>query len=170
MPFVSSIKFKLQLLLLLSITLALALVGAALSYFIEQYHLNASQQRFSRAFSIVTEEMELRESQLKTVAAGLAQRDDVISSVNMIYQYSSPKDYQPLIFDAEKRRLQQTLHNQSNVTGIGQLAIYDGRGMLLAFYSAAGQGSSGYTSYERGNMVVYRRDGDGERQEGGISH
>ena len=109
MPLVSGIKFKLQLLLLLSILLALVLVGVSLSYFIEQFHVDASEQRFGKVFAIVNEEMEQREQQLRNVAFGLSQRDDIISSVNMIYKYSSSAHYQPLVFDTEKQRIAMTL-------------------------------------------------------------
>ncbi len=165
MPFTSGIKFKMQLLLVSSITLALALVGASLSYFIERYHFNAAQNSFTRTFAVIGEELGQREAQLKSVAAGLARRDDIIASVNMIYQYSSPGDYDPLIYDAEKRRLVQTLRNQANVTGISQLAVYDGRGGLMVFYRAEPV-VSGHTSFQRGHMLLYRQDGGDQWMEG----
>jgi diguanylate cyclase (GGDEF)-like protein/PAS domain S-box-containing protein len=170
MAFIYGIKFRLQLLLLSSIVLVLIVVGFSLSRLIEQFHLGAAQEQFSHAFMTVNEELALHEAQLQNNAASLAQRDDLVSSVNMIYQYATVDDYQPLIFDVEKQRIADMLRNQARAGDVGQIAVYDGRGTLLAFYSSAETAVSGYVSWQAGLPVVYLRadQGDGSWQPGAL--
>jgi diguanylate cyclase (GGDEF)-like protein/PAS domain S-box-containing protein len=157
MPFMYGIKFRLQLLLLSSIILVLAVVGIALAQLIEQFHLGAAQQQFDRAFAAVNEELALREVQMQNNLRTLVQRDDLISSVNMIHQYATVENYQPLIYDVEKQHIADILRNQARAGDVGQLAVYDGRGSLLAFFSTAEAPVSGYVSWQDRLPVVYLR-------------
>jgi diguanylate cyclase (GGDEF)-like protein/PAS domain S-box-containing protein len=157
MAFIYGIKFRLLLLLLSSIVLVLVVAGFSLSYFIEQFHVNTAQQQFDKVFTAVDEELTLREVRLQNNVHSLVQRDDLISSVNMIHQYATVEDYQPLIYDVEKQHLADTLRTQSRAGDVGQIAVYDGRGVLLAFYSRADVPVSGYVSWQDGLAVVYLR-------------
>lgn len=168
MAYLYGIKFRLQLLLLSSIVLVLTVVGIALSHLIEQFHLDTAQQQFAKVFMLVNEELALREMHLQNNARSLVQRDDLVASVSMIHQYAAVEDYQPLIYDVEKKHLADMLRNQARAGDVGQLAVYDGRGTLLAFFSAAEAPLSGYVSWQDGLPVVYLRSesGDGSWQRG----
>ncbi len=158
MAYIYGIKFRLQLLLLSSIFLVLMMVGISLAHFIEQFHLDAAQQRFARTFVAVDDELAQREMSLQQSARTLVQRDALISSVNMVHQYASVDDYQPLIFDVEKRHIADILSIHARAGGIGQIAVYDGHGNLLAFFFSSETPISGYVSWEHGLPVVYVRD------------
>ncbi|GAB4290519.1 MAG: hypothetical protein Kow0096_04040 [Thiohalomonadaceae bacterium] len=168
MAFIYGIKFRLQLLLLSSIVLVLTVVGIALSHLSEQFHITTAQQQFGEVFSTVDADLRLREMHLQNNVRALVQRDDLIAAVNMIHQYATVEDYQPLIYDVEKQRLADMLRNQARAGEVGQIAVYDGRGDLLAFFSAADAAVSGFVSWEAGAPVVYLRDeaGDGAWQRG----
>ncbi|MEW6646232.1 MAG: HAMP domain-containing protein [Pseudomonadota bacterium] len=162
MAFIYGIKFRLQLLLLSSIMLVLMVVGVALSHLIEQFHITTAQQQFGEVFATIDAELTLQETHLQNNVHILVQRDDLIAAVNMIHQYATVEDYQPLIYDVEKKRLADMLRNQARAGEVGQIAVYDGRGDLLAFFSAADAAVSGFVSWEAGAPVVYLRDEAGE--------
>lgn len=161
MAYLYGIKFRLQLLLLSSIVLVLTVVGIALSNLIEQFHLDTAEQQFGKVFSLVRDELALRETHLQNNVRRLAKRDDLISSVNMLHQYARVEDYQPLIYDVEKKHLAEMLRVQARAGDIGQIAAYDGRGLLLAFYSESDAPVSGIVSWEDGLPVAYLRPENG---------
>ncbi len=170
MAFIYGFKFRLLALLLSSIVLVLTVAGFSLAHFIEYFHVNTAQQQFGKLFTAVDEELTLREVHLQNNVRSLVQRSDLVSSVNMIHRYATVEDYQPLIYDVEKRQIADMLRNQVRAGDVGQLAAYDGHGNLLAFHAAADAPVSGYVSWEEGLPVVYLRaePGDGSWQRGAL--
>lgn len=151
-----SIKSKLLYLLLATILLVLLLVGVTLDLLIERFYQEESNKGFTRLFEEVAEQLLESESALVTHARRLSLRSDIVSTVNMIHQYATPEDYQPLIYDGEKRKLAAELHNEAKAGAIDEIAVYDANGLLISFYSGK-QGTEvmGYLSYEQGQPVSY---------------
>ena len=156
-----SIKTKLLYLLLASILLSLILVGFSLDILIERFYQNESNMGFSRLFSEVTEQMLERENAIVTHAHRLSRRNDITSTVNMIHQYATPEDYQPLVYDGEKRNLASELRNEAKAGAIDEIAIYDANGALISFYSGrGGKELMGFLSYAQGQPVSYLSSDD----------
>lgn len=155
-----SIKNKLLLLLLVSIALILLLIGLSLGYLIEQYFERNAQQDFARFYGELSEQLLLKEENLKTQGQRLARRSDVVSSINMLSRYASAENYRPLVYDSEKRNLAQSFYNEARAAGIDQIVAYDSDGELIAYYSLATEASMGYLSYEEGQprTIVTRSD------------
>jgi len=151
-----SIKSKLLTLLLATILLILLLVGISLNILVERYYQNESSKGFSRLFNEVAAQLLERESAVVTHAHRLSLRNDIISTVNMIHQYATPEDYQPLVYDGEKRKLAAELREAAKAGAIDEIAIYDADGTLISFFSSGRGGELiGYISYEHGQPVSY---------------
>lgn len=151
-----SIKSKLLTLLLATILLILLLVGLSLDLLIERFYQDESRKGFSRLFDEVAGQLIERKNTLVTHARRLSLRDDIISTVNMIHQYATPENYQPLVYDGEKRKLALELRNEAKAGAIDEISIYDANGTLISFYRGRQQEEViGYVSYEQGLPVSY---------------
>ena len=151
-----SIKSKLIYLLLATILLSLLLVGISLDLLIKRFYQNESNKSFSRLFDEVAEQLLERENAVVIHANRLSLRNDIVSTVNMIHQYATPGDYQPLIYDGEKRKLASELRKEAKAGAIDEIAIYDAGGTLVSYYSGRGGAElMGYVSYEQGQPVSY---------------
>jgi len=156
-----SIKSKLLFLLLASILLTLALAGISLDLLIERFYQNEANKGFSRLFREVASQLLQRENALLTHAQRVSERNDVISVVNMINRYATPEDYQPLVYDGDKRKLALELREEAKAGNIDVMSIYDARGTLISYFSERqGTESLGYLSYKSGQPVSYILKGE----------
>lgn len=157
MPPLHSIKYKLLLLLLLTLLLTLALVGVAINTLIGTFHRQQASEAFAASHAIITEELDARGSQLVGHARSVAQRADVIAVVALVRDYAAPGEYQPLLFDGEKRAIARELFNEARAADIGLLALYTEAGELVAFHSQEMEGRGGYLTYEQGRARFMAR-------------
>ncbi len=160
----NSIKYKLLLLLLLTLVLTLALVGSAINTLITTFHRQQASEAFADSHRIITEELEARGSRLVKQARTVAQRADVIAVVNLVRDYAKPADYQPLLFDDEKRAMARELFIEARAADIGSLALFTEAGELVAFHTQEMEEHGGYLTYEQGRArVMARQVGEDER-------
>jgi diguanylate cyclase (GGDEF)-like protein/PAS domain S-box-containing protein len=150
-----SIKSKLLLLLLATIILILLLVGLSLGYLIEKYYREEADKGFSRVFSELSAQLRERETSLISLAQRLSLRSDVVSGINMIYQYATPTDYLPLVYDGEKRKLAREFAKEARAGRIDEVMAYDANGELISYYSDRDGDTSGYLSYRDGAPLSY---------------
>lgn len=156
-----SIKSKLLYLLLASILLTLALVGISLDFLIERFYQGEANKGFSRLYREVAAQLLQRENALLTHAQRISEHDDVISVVNMINQYATPEDYQPLVYDGEKQKLALELREEAKAGNIDVMSVYDARGTMISFFRARGKDETlGYLSYENKKPVSYLSNGE----------
>ncbi|HEY0719981.1 MAG TPA: EAL domain-containing protein [Gammaproteobacteria bacterium] len=159
-----SIKYKLLLLLLLTLVLTLALVGTAINTLITTFHRQQASEVFTDSHRIINEELEARGSRLVKQARTVAQRTDLIAAVAMIRDYATPADYQPLLFDEEKRAIARELFIEARAADIGMLALYTDAGELVAFHSQEMEEHGGYLTYVRGVAQLMARQVGEEEQ------
>jgi len=149
-----SIKSKLLVLLLATIILILMVIGLSLAYLIEQYYEGESDKRFTRVYAELSAQLREREGELNALAQRLSLRSDVVSSVNMIFQYAKPEDYLPLVYDGEKGDLAKIFANEAKAGAIDEIAAYDADGQLISYFSNINQESMGFISYRDSKPVV----------------
>lgn len=158
---ITNLKHKLSLLLLLSIAFSLLLVGVALHYFIVELHEQNAKQKFSSALQYLALEITARQGSLMRHAEVLAARPDIVSALNMVSEYQSVEDYEPIVFDVEKRKIATELEHSLQAPTRGQrsnrlVAAYDRHGGLVSFaQSANGDSTKGIMSFEQGLPLVY---------------
>ncbi|WP_412480678.1 putative bifunctional diguanylate cyclase/phosphodiesterase [Azonexus sp. IMCC34839] len=156
-----SVKSKLQALLLLSILLALTLAGILLSLGVRYVHQDASRSHLVVGYNTLRNQIEQLSQKSERVAHGMAADATVISSLNMLSGYATQGEYQPLVFDPEKRRLARDAARQLMGTTDVALAIFDSAGSLAAYAVSADNGTviEGIVSYELGQPVYLTGDG-----------
>lgn len=158
---VTTIKGKLLLMLLANIVLVLLLVGLSLDLVIERYFQQQAERDFEDVFASLSEQLREQQLFLRSQGQRIAQREEVISSVNMIHQYATPQNYMPLVFDEEKRRLANLLQAEAGATNVDDMMLYSGDGSLIAFYSHNAHEDMGFLTYEEGvQILLTRRVGD----------
>lgn len=158
-----SLRGRLLLLLLATITVTLVLVGTALVFLISDFHENAASRRFDETFKVIGARLGERKENLMQAARAFAEREDVISSLNMFHHYAKPGNYNPLIFDPEKRNLVRELAEAAKATGLHQLTLHGADGDPVAYFLNGSPQHRGYLSYGKdGRPVVLAAEGVGE--------
>ena len=156
-------KRKLLLLLFGTIMLTLLLVGAALDYLITQHYRQSASGEFQDLYGQVATRLRTLERDVIRQADSIAGHKGLISAVNMIHNYARPDEYQPLVFDPEKKRIAERFAAVARTARLSRVAAYTADGELVAYYleRAADGGEEGFLSYQEGKAVVYHRRGDG---------
>ena len=156
-----SVKSKLQSLLLLSILLALVLAGGLLSLGVRHLHEESNRGHLTLGYKALRTQVEQLTQKSERVAHGLGADATVITSLNMLSSYAVQGEYQPLVFDPEKRRLAREAARQLVGTTDVTLAIFDSVGTLVAYAHSAENGAvaEGIVSYELGQPLYLSGDG-----------
>ena len=157
----NSVKSKLQALLLLSILLALTLAGGLLSLGVRYLHQDANRSHLIVGYHSLRNQIEQQSQKSERIAHTIAGDATVINSLNMLSGYASQGDYQPIVFDPEKRRLARDAARQLMGTVDVALAIFDNTGSLVAFAVSAENGAvtEGIVSFELGQPIYLTGDG-----------
>ena len=133
MPLQLSVRHKLVLLLAGTLVIAFALMVAALGWMIDRHHTTIA----SRGAHALLNDLGARlVDQHRRVADGaqvLAGREDIVATLALLTDYATPEDYQPHIYDAEKKKLADELGKHIETTPINELGVYDGSGRLIVF-------------------------------------
>ncbi len=142
----------------------LILVGGTFLFFLGQYHQTAADVALAKSFKQVDTQLRLRDQRLGNIVLGLARNRDVVSVVNLLNKYQDKENYQPLIFDAEKKKLARRLLDQETLDDSSYIAIYTQDLDLVAFSRRTGAfaGDSGILSYRKGAPFYLARKGTGE--------
>ncbi len=151
-----SVKRKLLLLVLGTLVAAFALVALVLGGLIGAHHHRLAGQGTHALLRDVGSHLAERRQRLAAGARILAEREDIVAGLALIETYAAPRDYQPHIFDAEKRRLLDELGEYARTAGIDEFAIHDGDGHLIAFARADAAGVSTWRAGARGWLCAGR--------------
>ena len=149
-PYMASIGNKLTGLVFAIVLATLVLVGGAFWWTMGSFHEAQTREKLTDATHSLQFELRLVHSALEETARRLSHQSDVVSSVNLIHAYEDPANYQPLVFDTEKRKLAQRL-NQVSISGnFDLIATYPPGGRITAFSSRHGnQMTPGFQSYTK---------------------
>ena len=140
-----------------SICLSLLLFGAVFLYLSNELHQNSIHEQVDEAFDALDRQLNVREQYLYHTTSLFVKRVDIVASMNMIYTYQDPKNYQPIVFDVEKKKLSHELVNLIRSEVVDIITIHDGNNRLASFVylDDSGQVKSGYLSYDNGKPAYY---------------
>ena len=160
----SSVKHKLVAIWFASLLVALMAVAALFASLLDDLHRQTAEKEIRAAFLTLRGRLGGMESTLKAHAGLLARRAEVIAPLNLIDHYQDPQDYQPLIFDPEKRTLARELAKQAQSGGLWLVAAYDNAGALIAYRDQRGDGVErlGYLSYRDGTPYAMESEDQGK--------
>ncbi|MCW8825493.1 MAG: PAS domain-containing protein, partial [Gammaproteobacteria bacterium] len=141
--------------LIVTLLVVLALNGLLFIQLFASRSTEIHKQKIYRAVEELHEELNALEQKNLGITKGIAERQDFISSINLINHYQDITNYQPLIFDVEKEKLARELYLIARSTGTVMAAIYDEHQQLVAFFSDDGsEVINGYASYEGGRRKI----------------
>ena len=155
-----NLKQKLLLLWFGSILLSLLLLTVVYLVLNQKLHHSAVQQQMIEAFDSINDQLEERNLHLVQNVRSLTSRRDIIASLSMIHNYQNPADYQPIIFDVEKKKLGGELIELLRLVDVSIVAAYDGHMRLssFAYFDEQGHAHIGYLSYKNGAPRYYLSD------------
>ena len=155
-----NLKQKLLLLWFGSILLSLLLLTVVYLVLNQKLHHSAVQQQMVEAFDSINDQLEERNLHLVQHVRSLTSRRDIIASLSMIHNYQNPADYQPIIFDVEKKKLGGELIELLRLVDVSIVAAYDGHMRLssFAYFDEQGHAHIGYLSYKNGAPRYYLSD------------
>ncbi len=158
----ASITSKILFFWVFSVFAAIGLVGGLFLYSLNSYHENISRQLLLDAQQAAIEFIRQREEHLQKIADSFAERSIVVSTMNLLSKYQDPQNYQPLVYDAEKKKLSDMLASLTGISNNYQIVVTDGKGRTSSFLSHVTDEKgisrlSGHVSYEAGNPVLMGR-------------
>lgn len=157
------LKHKLLLFWMVSLTIVLGGAGALAFFLIGAQQKEAAIHSLEQGFVYLGKELTGRAAHIQKEADGLALRSNIIASLNMILGYQEIDDYQPIIFDVEKRQLAEDLADFAHATGVEMAVARDAAGRLAGFFlKESSQNLLGYLTFRDGKpQPVVRRSGSG---------
>ena len=138
-----------------SVFMVIALVGGIFLFSLNTYHNNISAQNMINAHRATIEFFRQREEHLQQIAKNFAHRDAVVSTMNLLTKYQDPANYQPLVYDAEKKKLGEIFERLTGISDHYYVAVTDGKDRLSAFHvlrttTESTIRTTGFVAYEKG--------------------
>ena len=152
---------KLLFFWLTSIIISLMIFASVFVSLNDRLNRDAVYQKLDQAFSFLRNHVDERDGLRRNIGLFTA-RADIVSSLSLIHKYQNPDDYQPIIFDTEKKTLATELLELLKVEKITVISAYDGD-MRLAGYAYLddhGQMFNGYVSYHNGSPEYFVSEAD----------
>ena len=142
------IKQKLLLFWMVSILFSLLLLGYSLSWLVSDRYLERAQGKINEDFMVLATELDAVRTKLLHNAGVLADQSDVVSIASLVDSYQTLENYLPLVLDGEKKRLATLLSRQAVVGKLHSVAIYGGKGDLIAcsYTTPGGERYAGYST------------------------
>lgn len=154
---------KLTVLVFATVMVTLILMGGAFWWIMASFQEEQTRSKIADASRSLQFELRLTNSALQETARRLSHEADVISSVNLIHSYEDPAHYQPLVFDAEKRKLAQRLKQVAVNGHFDLIATYAPGGRITAFSLRHGnQMTPGFQTYTPSGEKRFRLVSDTE--------
>ncbi len=145
---------KILLLLLGSILLVLTLVGTIFSTQVTRLHESSARAELTDSADLIRNDLLSKSRHLNDSTARIVQDENILATLNLIARYQDPANYQPLVFDPEKRNLAATLEELLHAGGFNMAAVYQADGELVAFHALTAEGEGGgYNSYQEGKAL-----------------
>lgn len=152
-----SIKKNLLYLLVLSVAGSMLLAGITLSVILTSNYEENTRTAFKDYYERAQNTLNEMEVKTQYFSGELANRKQLINSLNLVSEYANIKDYDAIIFDQEKKNLAHLLYNYARSAQLYKIKVYDKNGWLVAF-SIPGEHKEGIVSFEQGQPVIYTLD------------
>jgi putative nucleotidyltransferase with HDIG domain len=129
-----SLKIKINLLILLGLLFLSVVSFIAIQKLLQKEYKEFAQKKIHNGFEYFSSEMQKSENRLIDIVLNISNHTDIISSVNMVSNYQNIDQYQPIIFDEEKKSIINNLYEHLKIEEISFLGIYDKYGEPLVIF------------------------------------
>ena len=155
----NSLRFKLILFSFGSILFALFVAGVSIDILLADLYGDRAEQEATYAYEMVYEKVKNIENNLLDQGHVISVDPAVVAPVNLINRYQDIKNYQPLVFNKEKKNLAKYLLERMNVFHRVKVAIYDKAGKLIAFSIRHDLNNIiGITTYRNNEPIYLHKD------------
>jgi signal transduction histidine kinase len=156
-----SIRYKFILSLFAVAVFSLGISGVSLFYVFRNLHDRHAREHIYKAFTEIEQELMSQANSVTDYLRIMADREDIVSSMNMISEYQNAQDYMPILFDVEKKKIAAELAKQAEGTYLDLIALYDAGKTLTAFVlKENGTFQEGIVSYQDAKPVIYTSAAD----------
>lgn len=150
----NSLHFKLVLFAFGSILFALVIAGVSIDYLLANLYGEKAEHEAEHAYELIYNEIKSVEKNTADQSQIIAMDSDVVDVVSLVNRYQDIKNYQPLIFDNEKKKLSVFLSKKINSYHNAKAAVYNNNGELIAFSIRHDLDTiSGITTYDKAGVV-----------------
>ena len=137
-----------------SILLTLVVVGVAINIVLSDLYGDRAQSELQHAYKLASEKLDRINKNISSQSLHLSTHKSVVATSYFVSRYQDKNNYQPLVFDNDKKKVANELLQHINLTSSGQIAVYGGNGELIAYAIYDGDSrQSGITTYE--NKLEY---------------
>lgn len=109
---VNNLRFKLISFAFASILLTLVIAGISIDFLLGGLYGDQAEHDATHAYELVYEKIKTLERGIATQSLMTSIDPVVVASVNLINRYQDIQNYQPLVFDDEKKNLANYLLNE----------------------------------------------------------
>lgn len=155
-----TIRKKLILYTCISILLTLITVGFLIDRIITNLYESNTQSELNQAYLHFQNNLNLIENDILNQTIAIATEQSVLSVTNLVNRYQDKKNYQPLIFNNEKKVVATHLLKQISLTDSNLATLYSKDGSLLAYafnYKDKNKNEIGIISYDKGVPVCIKK-------------
>lgn len=147
---------KILLFWLSSIVISMLLLGVVFYLLQNNLYEQTNKQQISDAFERLQKHMQDTEQHLHQNALFVTEQQNIVSSFSLLHQYQDIENYQPIIFDQEKKKLNQDLVKLLKSTSSTVVTAHDGHNRLNSFVYTDSSNNifTGYQSYENDKAVI----------------
>ena len=149
-----SIRSKLIIYTFVSIFVTLLVVAFSIDRIITNLFSNNAVAELENSYSNFQHELKAIETDVLNQTVRLASDDSIVALANLVERYEYIKNYQPLIFDNEKKKAALFLLKQILLTNVEQAVIYSKTGKLIAYaVNRNKKNEVGFITYKKGKAV-----------------
>ena len=116
-----------------SIIISILLFVGVFYYLQENFNQQKNQQKLTNVYKLLNKNLKNTHQHLEENAFYVASQENVISSFSLLHRYQDINNYQNIIFDTEKKKLNLDLVKLLKTTSAKLVAAYDGYNRLNSF-------------------------------------
>lgn len=154
---------KLLLLVLGVVGGSMLSAGLALSLLVAERYERQAAQDFRQYFRRTADALGALRAEAGQSGFAVAAQPRVIDVLNLVSGYADIDDYQPLVFDAEKKAIARELLRHGQLAGEDALAVFDSRGWLVAYAGSRGTDDHGILTFTDGQPRALSLTRGGQR-------
>lgn len=159
---------KLILFWLSSIIISIALLAGVFYLLQNNLEQQKNKTEITDAFSLLHKYLNNKQQQFTYNTSFVAEQENIISSFSLLHNYQDINNYQAIVFDQEKKKLNDELVKLLKTTNANMVTAYDGHNRLSGFvyFDSSNNIYTAYQSYENGEKKYFvAKEGSAEYTE-----
>jgi hemerythrin-like metal-binding protein len=158
---INSLRYKLIFFSITSILLSLIIAGFFIDNLLSSLYGDKAIHDAEHAYEMIYDDVKDIESNMANQSLDISLNPTVVAAVNLVNRYQDIKNYQPLVFDKEKKKLANRILQNLDVFYRVKVAVYNKNGELIVFSTKHGlEKTSGITTYNKSGVKYISKSMD----------